>query len=168
MTRVFVAELPAGALLGRYAPPVAYTDCYVADVSGAVSHADFVRAFYTSPAFRLERLLLGWLAGRPSTDGEAAELAAGSRDAFAVWQVEARAPGQILLAAGRTRSWLMVVAGPPSAAPGTRLYFGSAVVPRRDTSSGRASMGLVFRLLLGFHRLYSRVLLAAAATRAGR
>ena len=55
--------------------------------------------------------------------------------------------------AGSTRSWLMTA----PAGKGTRLYFGSAVV--------RSRQGGLFRALLGFHQLYSRILLRAAASR---
>ncbi|NJN00825.1 MAG: hypothetical protein HC793_04460 [Aquincola sp.] len=47
----------------------------------------------------------------------------------------------------------------------TRLFFGSAVVPRVDAQSGRRRMGVVFHALLGFHKLYSRALLSAAVSR---
>jgi hypothetical protein len=49
----------------------------------------------------------------------------------------------------------------------TRLYFGSAVLPTR-TKSGEARMSAAFTALLGFHRLYSRLLLAAAVARLSR
>jgi hypothetical protein len=60
----------------------------------------------------------------------------------------------------RTRSWLMVE---PLEA-GTRLYFGSVVVPVRD-ASGRLELGSPYSALLGFHKLYSRILLASARSR---
>jgi len=151
-------ELPADALLQRYRVQGAYTDCFAVDVPGQVAHAAFVEAFYTSSVFKLERLLLALLVSRPSNDAEARELAGGSREKFAAWSVEARAPGQLLMCdfAGSTRSWLMAGA----AGHGTRLYFGSAVV--------RSSQGGVFRTLLGFHKLYSRILLRAAVSRLRR
>ena len=70
---------------------------------------------------------------------------------------------QILLGdfSGRTKSWLMVA---PLDDTGTRLYFGSAVVPARSRD-GQRRMGWVFHALLGFHRLYSRLLLQAACSR---
>ena len=40
-------SLPAEALLARYAGTGAYTDCYALDVAGAVSHAEYIEAFYT-------------------------------------------------------------------------------------------------------------------------
>ncbi len=153
---ISACELPADALLARYRGDGSYTDCYVTEVSWLVSQAEYVEAFYTSGVFKLERLILKLLVARPSTDQQARELAAGQRGAFAAWSVEARAPNQLLLCdfRGRTRSWLMT--------SGTRLYFGSAVVPGAARGSRKASLGFVFTALLGFHRLYSRILLRAA------
>lgn len=158
-------ELPPEALLAAYAQGGAYTDCYCTDSAQPVSHAAYVEAFYTTWVFKTERVLLRWLAARPSTDAQARQLAVGANQAFAAWHVEARGPDQLLMCdmTGRTRSWLMVAAGP--APTGTRLYFGSAVVPVAQARSGRPSMGGLFRALLGFHTLYSRVLLAAARRR---
>ena len=48
---------------------------------------------------------------------------------------------------------------------GTRLYFGSEVVPVTDPRSGRKAMGLAFQLALGLHKVYSRLLLEAAGSR---
>jgi hypothetical protein len=159
--------LPDGALLRRYTGSGGYADCYVADIAARVSHAQFVESFYTTAVFKLERLILRQLAGRPSTDAQATQLAHGSSDSFAAWTVEGRAPDQLLLRdyTGRTRSWLMVAAAEPAGSAVTRLFFGSAVVPKRDPATGRSSLGFVFRSLLGFHKLYSRVLLSAARSR---
>lgn len=150
-----IADLPQDALLQRYRAHGAYTDCFAIDVPGQVGHDAFVEAFYTTAVFKLERLLLALFAARPSRDTEARELASGQRQQFAAWSVEGRAPGQLLMCdyAGSTRSWLMAA----PAGQGTRLYFGSAVV--------RSRQGGVFRALLGFHKLYSRILLRAAASR---
>ena len=150
-----MAELPQDALLQRYREQGAYTDCFAIDVPAQVAHAAYVEAFYTSCVFKLERLLLALFVARPSRDAEARELASGQRQQFAAWSVEGRAPGQLLMCdyAGSTRSWLMAV----PAGQGTRLYFGSAVV--------RSRQGGVFRALLGFHKLYSRILLRAAVAR---
>jgi hypothetical protein len=167
MADVRACALPDGALLRRYAVNGAFADCYVTDIAGRVSHADFVEAFYTTPAFKVERWILRLLASRPSTDAQARQLARGESDVFAAWTVEARATGQLLLAdvAGRTRSWLMVQVRPDG--EGSRLFFGSAVVPRRHTAAGPTRLGFAFKLLLGFHGLYSRTLLRAARLRLG-
>ena len=67
---------------------------------------------------------------------------------------------------GRTKSWLMAVpANGASDNLRTLLYFGSAVIPRIDPVTGERRMGALFRALLGFHKLYSRLLLASARAR---
>jgi hypothetical protein len=156
-------ELPADALLRRLRDASAYTDCYGATVAGDVTHARFVEAFYTTGLFKLERAILAAFVARPSTDAQARALASGETDAFAAWTVEARAEDQLLLCdyRGRTRSWLMRAAADGG---GTRLYFGSAVVPVAKADGSR-SMGGAFAALLAFHRLYSRALLQAAINR---
>jgi hypothetical protein len=161
---IATGPLPPFALLERYRGADGYSDCFSADIPGEFSHAEFVAAFYTTGLFRLERLILGWLAARPSTDEEARQLARGQRESFAAWTVEARAPNQILLCdfLKNTRSWLMVEPRPGGGL--TRLYFGSAIVARARRV-GRRRLGLRFRALLGFHRRYSRALLRAAHAR---
>ena len=124
-------------------------------------HAQYVEAFYTTWLFKLERWILKWALSRPSTDAQARELAAGALERFSAWRVEGRADNQLLMRdefTGRTHSWLMTEAR----AGGTRLYFGSVVLRRGD---GR--LGGSFGLLLGFHKLYSRLLLGAARRRLG-
>jgi hypothetical protein len=151
------APLPAQSLLQSYAREGHYTDCWAIEVATRVTHAQYVTAFYTSWVFKLERWILRWAIARPSTDAQAAALAAGTLETFSAWRVEARAESQLLTRdefTRRTGSWLMTEALPEG---GTRLYFGSVVVKERD---GR--MGRNFSLMLGFHRLYSRILLGAA------
>jgi hypothetical protein len=142
--------LPTTALLQKYVQSGAYTDCYSTTISADVSLADFVTAFYTTWLFKLERCILSVAVSKPSTDEQARSLVRGERDKFAAWCVENRADDQLLMCDFRnqTRSWFMVSPG--------RIYFGSAVIPVQKNS---------FRWLLGFHRLYSRALLAAAKSR---
>ncbi len=168
MGGIRACPIPVGALLGRYQGGDGYADCYAIEVPFAVSQAQFVEAFYTTCAFKIERLLLALFASRPCTDAQARELARGERERFAAWSVEERDASQLLLCdfLGRTRSWLMAAALADGA--GTRLHFGSAVVARVDARSGKDRMGFGFRALLGFHRLYSRVLLAAAVRKLRR
>lgn len=160
-------ELPDGALLCHYQRDGAYADCYCSDMPRSVSQAEYVEAFYSTPVFKIERWLLAVLVSKPSTDSQAAELAAGRLDTFAAWRVEGRTPDQLLLSdfRGHTRSWLMSAARGPAS---TRLYFGSAVVPPVNRTSGKKEMGFIFQTLLGFHKLYSRVLLRAARSRLER
>ncbi len=190
---------PHGTFLDRYAAAGAPADCYATEVPGTVNLQQFVEAFYTGRVFKLERLILRWFVGRPSTDAEVRELAAGDRTDFAAWRVEERAENQLLMCdyVGRTRSWFMVAptvtgaadatdatgatdvpdvpdaTGAPAAdgtatGASTRLYFGSAVVPVMDRRTGMARMSWPYHALLGFHRLYSRVLLREAAANLSR
>lgn len=157
--------LPAAALLRKYSYDGAYVDCYVTRIATIASLPEYVEAFYTTGVFKLERWILEWLVSKPSSDAEARHLAQAQTESFAAWSVEARAPDQLLMCdfQRRTRSWLMVAPNENGAA-GTRLYFGTAVVPVRS-KSGELRLGFAFSALLGFHKLYSRVLLRAATSR---
>jgi hypothetical protein len=169
MPSIHQCELPPGALLKKYQHREAYADCYVTQNGRHVSQAEYVGAFYRTPLFKLERLLLAWLVSKPSTDAQASQLASGTVDSFAAWSVEARCEDQLLMCdfQGRTRSWLMVAPAGGESAGNTRLYFGSAVVPARTPRAGTETpdLGWTFRLLLGFHKLYSRALLFSAKSR---
>ena len=163
MSAITPRELPDGALLRRYVASGAYTDCFATHVAANVSLAAFVEAFYTSAAFKCEQIVLTWLVAKPSNDDDARRLARGESEKFAAWIVEARAPGELLVCdyLSRTRSWLMVE---PIEGGGTRLYFGSAVVPV-GMGSSRARLGFPFNALLPFHKQYARTLLGAARGR---
>jgi hypothetical protein len=154
--------VPGHALHARYLPSGAYVDCYATEVPVAWTHAEFVARFYTSWLFKLEAWLLARLVDKPSSDAEARELAQGRRESFAAWTVEARADNQLLMCdfMKRTRSWFMTE---PVENGGTRLYFGSVVVPVVDRKTGRLTLGWSYSALLGFHKLYSRALLRAAS-----
>lgn len=93
-------------------------------------------------------------------------------DCYVATTVEARSADQLLLAdvSGRTKSWLMSVPAGNGAGDGdgTRLLFGSAIVPVARTGSAHRSSGAVFRSLLRFHKLYSHLLLRAAKSRLER
>lgn len=163
--------LPDAALLQKYAHAGNHTDCYGADVDFGVSHEQFVAAFYTTWLFKLERWILIWAVKRPSTDAQALELAQGLREQFAAWDVEARTERQLLMCDlhGQTRSWLMTTDADDVKQTRTRLYFGSAVVARVDPTTGRASsLGTLYRALMGFHRIYSILLLRAACSKLSR
>lgn len=168
MPQVHPCPLPSGALLARYGGTSGYVDCYTTLLPRTVTHAEFVEAFYTGSVFKVERWLLRLLLAKPSTDAEARQLAAGRLDHFSAWRVEARAADQLLLCdvTGRTRSWLMVV--PTADGAATQVFFGSAVLPANRRSVGGQRMGVAFTALLGFHKLYSRVLLGAAHSRLAR
>lgn len=167
MNAIETRPLPDEALLAACRDAGSFTDCYSVDVHQVVSHAAYVESFYTSAVFKVERQLLAWFVSRPSTDLQAHALASGQLDAFSAWTVEGRSTNQLLLCdfQSRTRSWLMTSPVDLCGSPGTRLYFGSAVVPVVNRRTGEAGMGFVFRALLGFHKIYSRVLLRAALAR---
>jgi hypothetical protein len=135
----------------------------VTEVTGRVSHERFVQAFYTNWLFKIERWILSWAVQKPSTDADVLELAQCTSEKFSAWTVEARATNQLLMCdfQQRTRSWLMVQA--LDEVTTTRLYFGSAVVPLRPDGQKDQAFGMAFHLLLGFHKLYARALLRAAA-----
>ena len=163
-------SLPTDALLRKYVDSGDYTDCFCIEIDPPITQTQFVTAFYTTWIFKLERLILKLFLGKASSDADVSRLADAAADSFAAWIVEERNSNQLLLTdyAGQTRSWLMT--SPPEAAQAgrTRLYFGSAIVRRKDETSGKKSMGFAFRLLLGFHKIYSRVLLQAAKSRLQR
>lgn len=158
--------IPEQALHAHYQRQGAYLDCYATDIDAEVTLAQFVEAFYTSWLFRLERWILGWSVHKPSTDSQAREIARGERADFAAWTAEARGSEQLLMRdfLAATRSWFMVV----PQATGARLLFGSVVTSRRNPRTGQLELGRSYRLLLGFHKLYSRALLAAARSRLRR
>jgi hypothetical protein len=143
-----------------------YGDCFCVSVAGVVSLADFVFAFYTSPVFRLERLLLG-LAGAPANDADALALAQGASAAFSMWYVGQRTADQLLMCDRyeRTRSWFRA-ASPDG--DRTLLQFGSAVAAASASPAQARGRGSVFRLLLVFHIVYSQLLLSAARSRVTR
>lgn len=158
---IHLGDLPPDALLQAYQQRGAYTDCYVMDVPGRVLQADYIAAFYTSRLFKVERRLLALLAAKPASDDTARQLALGEVTVFSAWTVESRTADQLLLCdfLGRTRSWLMSVPGGGQGAATTRLYFGSAVVPKRAPASGPPSFGFWFHALTGFHKAYTRLLM---------
>jgi hypothetical protein len=154
------SSLPTGALLDKFARENIYTDCFTIEVPAGVTLAQYITAFYTTSIFKVERVILKWAFSRPSTDVQAKLLAEGETDSFAAWRVEERSENQLLMSdfMGRTRSWLMIEPLETPAGPGTRLYFGSAVVP----APGSSTAGPGFGLMLGFHKIYSEILLSAA------
>lgn len=156
--------VPPDSLLDRLAQARgAYADAYAVSVPGRVPLAGFVEAFYTTRLFKLERALLSLL-GKPASDAMARAVARGEGERLAVWTVEARTGDELLMHedSGITRSWFQAEA---QADGSTVLWFGSALVPRRRGPGGEPQFGVLFHALLGFHRAYSRALLAAAVRR---
>ncbi len=153
-------DLPADALHAYHLDePVTYTDCFACDIPQEVDLTSYIEAFYTTAIFRAERFVLRHLARSKTTDADVEALARGHAQHLAVWKVEARTSDQIVMDAGRTKSWLHVA----PLESGTRLYFGSVVVPEPAKGLRPARLGPVFDTLLVPHKLYSRLLLGAAA-----
>ena len=167
MLSVEKCAVPANTLLAKYWTDGTYTDCYATEIPWRISLAEFVFAFYTTFIFKLERLILKWMVSKPSTDAQAKQLADGDIEKFAAWHVENRSENEILMCdfLGRTRSWLMVTPVNTAGSPRTRLYFGSAVVPIRNSTTSEPSLGFGYKALLGFHQIYSRLLLYSAKSR---
>ncbi len=161
--------LPSEAFLRRYDHGGGYADCFVVEACGLISLSQYVEAFYTTGLFKLERAVLS-LAGRPSSDIEANQVALGEGSTFAAWSVEDRAENQLLMCdvTGRTRSWFMVMPVMDEVSDRTLLYFGSAITAASKRKTGRMTIGPVFKALTAFHILYSRSLLAAAKKRTER
>lgn len=150
--------VPAEALHKHYADAGGHADSFCTEAAAPVTLPQFVEAFYTSPLFRMERWILTIATDHPSTDAEARALALGERSEFAAWTVEARTEHQLVMRdyQGKTRSWFMVDPAHP-----TRIWFGSAIAAGR----GGGDIPAPFRLLMGFHTLYSRALLWSARRR---
>lgn len=155
--------VPQDALLHRYATQEGtYTDCFEVMLPISATMEEFVVAFYTTWLFRLERLVLSAARRRRITDAQVRALASGDTEVFAVWRVEARASGQLLLAddSGYTRSYLALVGKEGGVA---RLIFGSAVVPREGQQ-----MPAWVRATMPLHKFYSKALLRLAERRLRR
>jgi hypothetical protein len=163
MTKVIEMPLPDETFIAQQSELLGYfTDCYGVELNKIVTLQDFINAFYTTPLFRLERLILALTPKGRMKDVDVSALSSGESDTMAIWQVEGRRDREILLSSGRTKSWLMVV----PLQGGTQLYFGSVVVPEPAKHEGNMPrLGPVFDSLLAAHRVYSRLLLGSAAQR---
>jgi len=139
-----------------------HTDCFSLSIRKTISIEDYVEAFYTSWLFKVERVILGFVVAKPSTDTQASELSMGKREQFSAWNLEYRDESQVVLAdfMGKTKSWLMIQNKGEAC---TQLFFGSAVMPRYNSDGSLGKPSLFFRLMGGFHILYSRSLLWAAS-----
>lgn len=162
MPKVFTTELPKSALSSSYKAQGAFVDCYYLDILQDISLDKYIQAFYTTPLFKLERSLLSLATFKRANDDGAVELSLGKSEHYSIWTVEGRESNQIMLRdfSGNTRSWLMVEDKKNEI--GTRLYFGSVVVPKDRKNNGQASFGKLFHFLGSFHKIYSKALLSAA------
>lgn len=162
MSRIDHIPLPTDAFLARFqSQKGAHTDCYAIAVPRQVDLNSFVATFFDTWVFRLERKLLGLFARKHSTQEDVKALASGASETLALWRLVERNEDQILLAVGNgpIRSWLMR----EETDVGTKLYFGSALLAATQDRRGHPSIGFFAKALMGFHQLYSRILLSAAA-----
>ena len=132
------SSVPESGLLNAYADiPGCYTDCFSAEISGTVQLPELIHSFFTTPVFRLERMILAVFASSPTTDLEVANLACGDGNTLALWKVETREKNQLIMAVGNgpLRTWLMV--SPDKAKKDTsRIFLGSALLPTAFGSKG--------------------------------
>ena len=166
MMSVNMAPNPEDGFLKDYdAIDGAHTDCFCTDIECLVTLEDFITAFFSTPIFKLERLLLRIFVGAKTTEEDVAALASGEASSFATWETEKRNQTQISLAVHNSpiRTWLKVEPKPETST--TQLYFGSAVLPTLKDHSGRPKLGVFICALMGFHMLYSRILLWSAKRR---
>lgn len=162
MLSIEKCSAPENTFLKNYLINGNYVDCYTTTIDQQISFSEFVFAFYTTWLFKTERLILKLLVNKPSTDLQAKQLSNNEIEKFAAWTLEDRKDNQLLLCdfVGRTRSWFMVEKDEAK----TKLYFGSAVVPKK----GSEGLGFIFILLLGFHQIYSVLLLYFAKIKISR
>ena len=161
MLSVNVVEPPVNSALNHYVlQPTCYTDCYFVDVPAKIVLSEFIAAFFNTPLFRLERLMLASVASKPTSAKDVTNIAEGKSDVFAVWSGECRDEYQLLMsvADGPIRSWWMVSPKNDNQEY-SRLYFGSVYLPKSVSSVGEPKMGAIFHIFLSFHKLYSRTLL---------
>lgn len=142
---------PENTFLHNYLIQGDYVDCYTTSIDKQISFPEFVSAFYTTWLFKIEAFILTYTVRKPSSDLQAKQLANNETDKFAAWTVEARNENEILMCdfMSGTRSWLMI----HKAGDKTKLFFGSAVVPKKRGEG----LGFIFILLLGFHNHRLRV-----------
>jgi len=122
-------DIPADTLIAEHRTRIdGFADSFMTRVPQDVSLATYVEAFYTTPVFRTERMILG-LAGHKSSDQQARNVAQGEADRFAIWGNPIRRDGELLMqeASGATSSWFMT----RKDGEGTELYFGTTVRPGR-------------------------------------
>lgn len=158
--KVAAADLPAESIAADYVEQGRYVDCFAVSMTDRIEFPQYLEAFYTSKVFKLERLILAAFVRRPSTDQQACQLAAGELQQFAAWSQEARTENQIIMCDYQqlTRSWLMA----KSEAGITTLFFGTIIVPKGKAAAEGKQMGLLFRVTLWAHLLYSKILLRSA------
>ncbi len=165
--RIDETPLPENALLQKYVKSGDYTDCFSVVIDKHVSQADFIEAFYNSRVFKLERFILTCLVFKPSSDRQAAQLAIGTIEKYAAWNLEARNENQLLMCDFKqaTRSWLMTEKIEPNESTQTRLFFGSALIARTNQQNNEKSIPFLIKSMVPAHQFYSKCLLNSTAAK---
>lgn len=164
MSKIITTQIPYDALTAKYIEEGAFVDCYSVEIPMEITLDEYIKAFYTTSLFKIERAILSVITSRPATNSEAVEFSLGRTESYSIWTVESRSSNQILLCdfTDKTRSWLMVKTSRTEEVVTTRLFFGSVVIPKKVSDSGNRSFGILFHLFGGFHRIYSKALLNAS------
>lgn len=162
MIRVEERDSPKDSLLHQYTEkPGCHADAFMAEINFTPSLKDYITAMFGSPVFRIERVLLAVAAATPTFKKDLTAFALAEKDSFALWKTMERSDQELLMEVekGRVRTWLMVE---PTEGETSKLWFGSAIVPKTTPSREVGDIGFTFKALMGFHKLYSRILLLAA------
>lgn len=164
MSKIIETEIPFDALSAAYLDAGAFVDCYYIDIPKEVTLEQYIKAFYTTPLFKVERSILSLATFKLAKDSEAIELSLGKAKSYSIWTVENRDTDQIILCefTENTRSWLRVNVIKTAGVTTTRLFFGSVVIPKKGSENGDVKFGFLFHLLGKFHQIYSKALLSAA------
>lgn len=86
MEKVVEMLLPVGTFIAEQAEfSGSYTDCYGIKLDHAITLPEFIAAFYTTPLFRLERLMLAITPKGRMKDADVTAMASGESDTMAIW-----------------------------------------------------------------------------------
>lgn len=165
MYKVSRTRVPKNTLLKTYeAMEGSEADCFQVDVEGRPDIQRFIRIFFDTWVFRLERRVLSLMGVDYATTDDVIALAKGRQSSLAAWTTLERNANEIILAFDKPtgRTWLQVSTSDEGAET-TRLSFGSALLPKRHSSKSKPAIGKLLKASLPIHRLYARILLAAAA-----
>ncbi|MTI09151.1 hypothetical protein [Curvivirga aplysinae] len=162
MTEVKETAIPLNSFMNFYhESPGHHADAFVGQIDGIVTLEDYILAFFDSPIFRIERSILSLFLLRRIKQSEIKELASGRSQQFALWKTKKRNEEELLLEVGdsQIRTWFHTEQEQSNK---TKLYFGSAIVPDTTSKNAKEGIGFTFRFFMGFHKLYSRILLQSA------
>ncbi len=159
MTHVEKTAIPLDSFMSAYKQiDGCSADAFRGYLEFPVTLEALITAFFGSPIFTLERLLLKSIGQANTSRSDITGLAAGTQEKFAAWKVEDRNESEVILKVGSSpiRSWLMAR---PDGDGKTAIYFGSAVLPQTTNRNSKPQVGSSFRFFMGVHNFYSCLLL---------